>query len=51
MPAIEHYGRPGWYLVFVPGAYAAGMLILIAWPMRRAYRWLKRPRRPATGTA
>ena len=51
MPAIEHYGRSGWYLVVVPGAYAAGMLILIAWPMRRAYRWLKRPRRPATGTA
>ncbi len=51
MPAIEHHGRSGWYLVVVPGAYAAGMLILIAWPMRRAYRWLKRPRRPATGRA
>ena len=48
MPAIEHYGRSGWYLVVVPGAYAAGVLILIAWPLRRAYRWLKRPRRPAT---
>jgi hypothetical protein len=51
MPAIEHYGRSGWYLVVVPGAYAAGVLILIAWPLRRAYRWLKRPRRPVTGTA
>jgi hypothetical protein len=48
MPAVEHYGRSDWYLVLVPGAYAAGLLVLIAWPLRRAYRWLKRPRRPAT---
>ncbi len=51
MPSIEHYGRSDWYLVVVPGAYAAGLLMLIAWPLRRAYRWLRRPRRPATGTA
>ncbi len=50
MPAIEHYGRTGWYLVIVPGAYAAGVLVLIAWPIRRAYRWLRRPRRPTTPT-
>jgi hypothetical protein len=49
MPAIEHYGRSGWHLVVVPGAYAAGMLILIAWPSRRAYRWLKHPRPTRTG--
>ena len=29
MPAIEHYGRSDWYLVLVPGAYAAGVLILL----------------------
>ncbi len=44
MPAIEHYGRSGCYLVLVPGAYVAGLLILIEWPMRGAYRWLKHPR-------
>ncbi len=51
MPTIEHYGRSDWYMVFVPGAYAAGVLVLIAWPIRRAYRWLKRPRRSTTGMA
>ncbi len=45
MPAIEHHGRSGWPLAFVPGAFGAGLLILIAWPMERIYRWLKRPRR------
>ncbi len=49
MPAIEHYGRSGWYLVVVPGAYAAGVLIVIARPLRRAYRWMKHPRPTETG--
>ncbi len=44
MPAIEHYGRSGWPLVLVPGAFATGLLILTAWPMERVYRWMKRPR-------
>jgi hypothetical protein len=46
MPAIEHYGRSGWWVVFVPGTYAAGILLLFAWMLRRPYRWLTRPRRP-----
>ncbi len=44
MPAIEHYGRPRWPLALVPGAYAAGLLILLGWPIQRALRWLRRPR-------
>ena len=50
MPSLENYARTGWYLALVPGAYVAGLLILIGWPLRRAYRWLRRPRRPATVT-
>ncbi len=50
MPAIEHYGRSGWYLVVGPGAYAAGVLIVIGWMLRSAYRWLRRPRRLPIGT-
>ena len=46
MPAIEHFSRSGWPLVLVPGAYAVGILLPIAWTLRRAYRWLRRPRRP-----
>ena len=50
MPAVEHYGRSGWYLVVGPGAYAAGVLILIGLLLRSAYRWLRRPRRLPNGT-
>jgi hypothetical protein len=50
MTTMEHYGRSGWYLVAVPGAYVVGVLILFGWPARRAYRWLRRPRREETGT-
>ncbi len=46
MPAIEHYGRSGWPLVLVPGAYVVGILLPIAWILRRAYRWLRKPRWP-----
>ncbi len=46
MPAIEHFSRSGWPLVLVPGAYVVGILLPIAWTLRRAYRWLRRPRRP-----
>jgi hypothetical protein len=51
MPAIEHYGRSGWPLAVLLGAYATGILIVLAWPVRRFYRWLKRPRRNAGGAA
>ena len=50
MPALEHYGRSGWYLVLLPGAYAAGLMTLVGWMLRRTYRWLKRPRRSATAS-
>ena len=49
MPAIEHYGRSGWPLVLVPGAYAVGVLLLIGWILKRPYRWLRR-QRPEVGT-
>ncbi len=45
MAAMEHYGPSGWYLAGIPGAYAAAVLILIAWEARRAYRWLTVRRR------
>jgi outer membrane protein assembly factor BamB len=45
MPAIEHYSRSDWYLAAVPGAYAVGVLIPVAWTLRAAYRILRRPRR------
>jgi hypothetical protein len=45
MPAIEYYSRSEWYLAAVPGAYAAGVLIPVAWTLRAAYRLLRRPRR------
>jgi hypothetical protein len=51
MPAVDHYGWSGWYLVVIPAAYAVGVLIPIAWVLRRAYRWLRRPRRRETGSA
>jgi hypothetical protein len=31
MPAIERYTWSGWYLVVLPGAYAVGTLLVIAW--------------------
>jgi hypothetical protein len=51
MPAIEHYGWSGWPLAIVLGAYAAGVLILIGWMLRRPYRWARFSRRqPETST-
>jgi hypothetical protein len=46
MPAIEHYGRSGWPLVLLLGAYAVGALLPIGWMLRRPYRWLRRTRNP-----
>jgi hypothetical protein len=49
MPAIEHYDSTNLYLIVLPGAYAAGVVLLIAWPLRRIFRWIKRSRRqPST---
>ena len=50
MPAIEHYGFHGWYFALVPGAFAMGGFLLIAWLMHRAFRMEKRvrPRQPKT---
>ena len=42
MPSIEHYGRTGWYLVLLPGAYAAGLFVLIGWAMRMVLRLIER---------
>jgi hypothetical protein len=44
MPAIEHYSRSEWYLAAVPGIYAVGLLILVGWIARGAYRSIIRPR-------
>jgi hypothetical protein len=43
MPAIEHYDRSGWSLATLPGAYAAGVLLILDWPIRRMIRRLKQP--------
>ena len=41
MPAIEHYGRSGWPLCIVLGAFAAGILQSIGWALTRSYRCLE----------
>ena len=57
MPAIEHYGRSGWYLVIVPGAYATGFLLLgasfatLITLMLGGYRTPSRSPRSGAGTA
>lgn len=38
MPAIEHYNRSGWHQVILWGAYAIGVLLLLARPGRRLLR-------------
>ncbi len=50
MPAIEHYGRSGWYVVFGLGLYTVGILLPIGWILAKPYRWLRRPRRPEAVT-
>ncbi len=37
-PAIEHYTWSGWHGVVLPGAYAVGVLALIAWGIRGSAR-------------
>ena len=38
MPAIEHYGRSGWPLAALPGAFAAGAMLILGWALRGLYR-------------
>ncbi len=42
MPAIEHYGSDGWYLVLLLGAYAASLLMLLGWAMCSLFALLRR---------
>ena len=42
MPSIERYGWQGWYLVGVPGAYAASVLLLVGWVLLALFRVAKR---------
>jgi outer membrane protein assembly factor BamB len=51
MPTIEQYTWSGWYLAVLPGAYAVGVLMVMAWATRGALRWARRPRRAASGAA
>jgi hypothetical protein len=44
MPAIEHYSGSGWYLAVLPGAYVVGVLMIVAWAIRKIVLW--RPRQP-----
>jgi predicted Ser/Thr protein kinase len=41
-PAIEHYTWSGWHGVVLPGAYAVGVLVLIAWAVRGVARLVMR---------
>jgi hypothetical protein len=51
VPAIEHYDWSGWYLAVLPGAYAVGVLMLIAWIVRAMLRLPRRPTGVALGGA
>ena len=42
MPTIERYGRSGWDLGLLPGAYVVSVLMLILFPIRQTSRWLTR---------
>ena len=44
MPAIERYGSVGWYLVLVPGTFAAGVLVFCGWCVRGALQNARHPR-------
>ena len=43
MSAIEHFTRSGWYLVVLPGAYAAGTLLVMAWVILACTRAAREP--------
>ena len=42
MSSIEYYGAPGWYLVLLPGVFAAGLLALSGLTMRMLVRLMRR---------
>ena len=48
MAPIEHYGRAGWYLVLLPGAYAASILLPIGWAVGVLSLLIKRNRRQSS---
>jgi hypothetical protein len=39
-PALEHYTWTDWYAVIVPGLYLAGILAMVAWVVRGAWRYV-----------
>ena len=39
-PAIEHYTWSDWHAVIVPGLYLAGVLAMVAWVVRGAWRFI-----------
>ena len=42
MASIERYGRAGWYLVLLPGAYAAAIFMVIGWVLWALFGVLRR---------
>jgi hypothetical protein len=40
MPTIEHYCPSGWYLVLIPGALVASLLMLIGLAIGSMHRWI-----------
>ena len=46
MPSIERYGRWGWCLAALPGAYAASVLLSVAWAILAMRRVVTRPAHP-----
>ena len=44
MARVEYYGWPDWYLVVVPGVYAAGVSLLIGWAIRSVFGLTRRMR-------
>ncbi len=51
MPAIEHYDWSGWYLAVLPGAYALGVLMPMAWVIQGMLRLPRRPGQARVGAA
>jgi hypothetical protein len=39
-PTMAHYTRTEWYAVIVPGLYLAGVLAMVAWVVRGAWRYV-----------
>ena len=41
-PSYDRYDRSNWYLAGIPGTYVVGVLMVVGWPLRAAYRLLRR---------